>query len=231
MNHPAFIPAALIVDHEEVGDICKYINESPRIVWICWQTRLWFHNQTYGTKSLQAAICFIRCCWSYAIIDPWKDGRKDIRLKPVCVEQVILKQHAGFVGFRKSLYRQRRMRPLRQSYQPVFERSRQAFDVYPICYCLPFLSSILIWMAFLLRVNSILYHAGENECKQNPCKNICRIFLDPAFNVKSFHLYSSIKGSNFDRESCTSYIKKRWNPPFMAVSCECYGCVRFFGGR
>ena len=40
MNHPPFIPPALIVDYEEAGDVCEYIDESSHVIGIGGQARL-----------------------------------------------------------------------------------------------------------------------------------------------------------------------------------------------
>src|SRR5215813_14640483 len=41
VNHPAFVPARLVVDNEQSRDVRKQVNGSAHIVGISWQARLW----------------------------------------------------------------------------------------------------------------------------------------------------------------------------------------------
>ncbi len=47
VNHPSFVPTALVIDHEEPRDIGENIDECPYIIGISRQTRLGLQNDTH----------------------------------------------------------------------------------------------------------------------------------------------------------------------------------------
>ena len=56
MDHPSFVPPALIVNNEESGDIGENINESFDVVRIGRQTGLGLQNYAHRANGWQAAI-------------------------------------------------------------------------------------------------------------------------------------------------------------------------------
>ena len=113
MNHPAFVPAALVVDDEQAGDIGKNIDERANIVRIGRQTRFRLHHDANGTDRRQTAIRAGRREHRLIVYAGERLG-ENVRLETICTEQVVLKELARLIGFGKGLSRQRAVRPAGQ---------------------------------------------------------------------------------------------------------------------
>src|SRR5437867_9444476 len=100
MDHPPFVPATLVVDDEQAGDVGEYVDERPNVVRIGWQAGLGFKNYPHRAHGRQAAVRASRgehC----RVVHTGYQARKGIRLKAGCIQQVILKELAGFGGERE----------------------------------------------------------------------------------------------------------------------------------
>src|SRR5215510_11479740 len=98
MDHPAFVPAALIVDNEQSGNIGEDVDKRSRVSGIGRKTGLGLQYDTNGADGGQAAIGASdrQLC---GVIDTRDDGREDVGFKTGCIEQVVLEQLASAIGF------------------------------------------------------------------------------------------------------------------------------------
>ena len=95
MNHPSFIPAALIVNDEQARDVGEYVDERPDVVGIRWQAWLRFKDYTDRANRGQAAIG-ARGGKHGSVVDARDDARKGVRLKSSRIQQVVLEELARF---------------------------------------------------------------------------------------------------------------------------------------
>ena len=102
MDHPAFVPAALIVDNEQSGNVGEDIDERSWIVGVGGKAGLRLEHDTNCADCGQAAIGAgdRQLC---GVIDTGDKCRENIRFKPRCVEQIILEQLARAIGFSVNL--------------------------------------------------------------------------------------------------------------------------------
>src|SRR5262245_54633184 len=56
MDHPAFVPTALVVDYKKATDIGEDIDEGAYVIWVRRKPRLGFQHHPYGTDCGQAAV-------------------------------------------------------------------------------------------------------------------------------------------------------------------------------
>jgi len=124
-----FIPATLVVDDEQRGDVGEDIVEGTRIVRVGGQARLGLQNHAHGADRGEAAIPTGGGQLHVPVIHPGDYGSKDVGLETIRVQQIVLEQLAGPVGFGKYLQRQIRMRPVGQQCQPILQLPGQINDI------------------------------------------------------------------------------------------------------
>jgi hypothetical protein len=100
VDQPAFIPAGLVVNHEESRDIREDIDEGTCVVRIRRQPWLRFEHQAHCPNCRQAAIR-TRGGWCYQVVNALEDGREDIRFKIGGIEKVVRKELARTISFGK----------------------------------------------------------------------------------------------------------------------------------
>ena len=87
VNHPALVPAALVVNHKQIRDVGEHVDERARIAGICGQAWLWFQYYANGADVRQFAIC-TRDRQHGCFIEAGNSGSEDIGLKTLGVEHV-----------------------------------------------------------------------------------------------------------------------------------------------
>ena len=85
MDHPPFIPATLVINHEQAGEIGKDVNEGPNVVGIRRQPRLGFHDKTDRADGRQSAIR-AGCGQHGAVVGAHNLAGKDVRLETARTE-------------------------------------------------------------------------------------------------------------------------------------------------
>ena len=128
VDHPPFVPAAFVVDHEQRRDVGEDIVESARIVRVGRQVGLRLEYDAHCTDRRQAAIA-AGYAQLHVVVHPRKDRRKDVRFETGCIEQIILEQLAGLVGFVEHLQWQIGVRAIGQPYQPILQLLGQIDDI------------------------------------------------------------------------------------------------------
>ena len=128
MDHPPFVPAGLIINDEEPGDISEHVNERTGVVGISRQTGLGFQYHPNSADGGQVAVGSSRGRCD-AVIEAWYGGGKDVGLKAGGIQQVVLEKLARAVGLRKDGQRQVGMRPPREFDEPRCKRGGQKANV------------------------------------------------------------------------------------------------------
>src|ERR1700675_2843653 len=121
VNHPTFIPSALVVDDKQRRDVREDVQKCFRVTRVGGQPWLELENHADGSECWQAAVAS-RDGELCGIVDAGKDLRKDVGFEALRVEQIILNQLPRLVRFGKYLHRQKGVRTVRQLREPVLER-------------------------------------------------------------------------------------------------------------
>jgi hypothetical protein len=126
VNHPAFVPAGLVVDDEQTRQVGPDIDESFHVVRVGRQAGLGLQRHAHGTDRRQLVIGGIGRRGDCVIVDAREDGREDVRLESRGIEQVVLEQLARLVSFGEcALWLIRSVRPRRDAREKVLQRRRQ----------------------------------------------------------------------------------------------------------
>src|SRR6202030_1991348 len=100
VNHPTFVPPALVVDYKQRRDVREDVQKCFRIIRVGGQP--WFELEYHadGSECWQAAVASGggELC---GVVDAGKDLRKDVGFKAFRVEQIILNKLARLVRFGK----------------------------------------------------------------------------------------------------------------------------------
>ena len=134
VDHPTLVPAALVVDDEQSGNIGEDVDERSGIPGIGGQAGLGLERDPHGADRRQPAVA-ARGGQLRLIVDAGDPGGEDVRLKAGGVQQVVLEQLARLVGFGERLHREKRVRAVRHSDEPLFQRLRQVDDVPAVGDC------------------------------------------------------------------------------------------------
>src|SRR5215813_10069854 len=122
VDHPPFIPTALVVDDEHWGNVGENIDERARIRRIGRKTGLGLQDDADGAERWQPAVSPGDGQLYVSVIHPRDYGSKHVGFETGGVQQVILKQLTGPVGLGERLHRQVGMRSVGQLSQPVLQR-------------------------------------------------------------------------------------------------------------
>ncbi len=136
-DHPAFVPAGLIVDNEQTRDIGPPIDECTHVVRVGGQTGFGFEAQTDSTQAGHLGVGGIGAGGNRAVIDARDQRGKHVGLEIVGVQQVILKELSRVIGLGERRHRQKAMRSRRHIAEPVLERRGQVDHVSAVDDCLP----------------------------------------------------------------------------------------------
>src|SRR5215470_6975549 len=102
MDHPALIPATLVVNYEKAGDVGKHIDKGTDVIGVCRQVRLRFKDDTNRANRGQATSgsCSSEHC---GVVDALEYCGERIRLKACRIQQVVLKKLTRFRLKRRSI--------------------------------------------------------------------------------------------------------------------------------
>ena len=104
VDHPPFIPATLVVDDEQRGDVGEHVVEGTWIIGIGRKPGLGLQDHTHGANRREPAVPSGDRQLNM-IVHAGDDGREDIGFEAGRVQQVILEQLARPVRFGKRLDR------------------------------------------------------------------------------------------------------------------------------
>src|SRR5436309_9729220 len=131
VDHPALVPAALIVDDEKQGDVRKDIDEGANVIRVRRKAGFGLQNLADGTDGRQTAVGPGRG-QHRGVIDAGKKLGEGVRLEAVRIEQVILKKLARLIGLRIRLSWQLTMRTPRLFGETVAQGLRQVTELSPV---------------------------------------------------------------------------------------------------
>ena len=80
VDHPAFVPAALVVDHEQRRDVGKHIHKCVRVLRIGRQPGLGFEDDADGADGRQTAVSAGHG-ELHVVVDPGHDRGEHVWLK------------------------------------------------------------------------------------------------------------------------------------------------------
>src|SRR5262249_26206343 len=163
VNHPTFVPAALVIDHEQTRDVGKDIDERANVVRVGRQAGLGLEHDPYRSDRRETAV-WSGCREHSLVVHARDQAGERVRLKSQGVQQVILEKLARLglargcirVSFGIGLRRQLAVRSTRLPNQPVLEWSGQIDDVAAIFHRSNIGIGLQIWVAWpwwLLRVS------------------------------------------------------------------------------
>src|SRR5258708_17378745 len=89
VNHPTFVPTALVCDYEQRRDVREDVQKCFRIIWVGGQP--WFELEYHadGSECRQAAVA-PRGAELHGVVDPGKNLSKHVRFKAARIQQIIL---------------------------------------------------------------------------------------------------------------------------------------------
>ena len=123
VDHPTFIPTALVVNDKQWRNVSEDIVEGSWILGIGRKPRLGLQHDPHGADRRQSAISS-GDGQLHVVIHPGKYSGKDVRFETSRVQQVILEQLTGRIGFGEHLHRRIGVRPVGQLNQPSLQIRR-----------------------------------------------------------------------------------------------------------
>src|SRR5689334_10902572 len=100
VNHPAFVPARLVVNHEQSRDVRKQIYSRTHIVGISRKTRLWLKCDSNRTDGPQLAVG-PGSGWFGTVVYAGHYCGKDVWFEASCIEQIVLEKLTRLFRFTK----------------------------------------------------------------------------------------------------------------------------------
>src|SRR5262249_35553462 len=101
VNHPALVPAGLVVDYEKARDIREKINGGSNIVGTRGQACLWLQDDAHRADSWQLAVRPSRSRFG-SIVNAWDYRSEHVWFETGSIEQIVLEKLTWFCRFAES---------------------------------------------------------------------------------------------------------------------------------